>query len=52
MVTSGVSSYPFPGDRNATLNTLPDRARRVVALAVSWRNGGDSIFTPGGCPGS
>lgn len=52
MDTFGVTSYPFPGVRNATLKTLPDRLRTVVARALSSRNGGDSIFAAGGFPAS
>lgn len=52
MDTFGATSYPFPGARNATLKTLPDRFRTVVALAMSCRNGGDSTFAAGGFPAS
>lgn len=51
-MTAGAVSYPFPGDRSATLKMLPDRLSMVVALAVSVMNGGGSIFTPGGRPAS
>lgn len=52
IVTAGAVSYPFPGDRSATLKTLPDRVSVVIALAVSVMNGGVSIFTAGGRPAS
>lgn len=52
IVTAGAVSYPFPGVRSATLKTLPDRLSVVVALAVSVKNGGASIFAAGGRPAS
>lgn len=48
--TSGALGYPFPGALSTTLNTLPERFNVAVALATSFRKGGDSIFTVGTCP--
>lgn len=52
IVTAGAVSYPLPGDRNATLNTLPDSSSVVVAFAVSVMKGGGSTFAAGRRPAS